>query len=359
MKVLDVLVSSTRQWNPGDEFIDIAVRWLIRRHWPGPINWHLWNRNPDLSVHPTDDWRIRDNIVSNSVCSLDPACIDIVVFSGSPEWLGPRLDPIFDFLAKYQNIPLALVGVGSASPLPDLKPDQAEVLRRPSTVIITRSSILEDQINLALGQDKAVGLPCPAVLAAPELVAGHSSDIVALILQAPDVGGQAIAAEHFEEIRRLVALQEGAFEIVSFYEREYAVLRREFPDVLIRYTDNASEYVDILSSYGTIVSTRLHGALLGLALGIPTALIERSDFRVNSARSMFGKLLPSLTVDEALSWELGVNEGNRAKFRQDIGAFKQRLASEYSRHLNNLFAQIARKRAFVDGETTSNPQLAN
>jgi hypothetical protein len=57
----------------------------------------------------------------------------------------------------------------------------------------------------------------------------------------------------------------------------------------------------MIQSYTAVVSTRLHGAIAGLACQVPSILLAPEHaFRLRSARNLFGDLLPCLDVEEAL-----------------------------------------------------------
>ncbi|MGL5096371.1 MAG: hypothetical protein ACRDD1_12330, partial [Planctomycetia bacterium] len=122
MKRLNVLVSSTRQWNPGDEFILKGIRRLLARHLGLDHNWLLWNRNPDLFVDRWNDARMRTDFLTNSL--RDPAldAVDLVVFAGTPEWLGRPVERIFRCLLTHPRVPVLALGVGSGSVMPVLAP---------------------------------------------------------------------------------------------------------------------------------------------------------------------------------------------------------------------------------------------
>lgn len=52
---MHILASTTRQWNPGDEFILLGVRNLI-----GEATWSIFNRNPEIKNKPRtldNSWR--------------------------------------------------------------------------------------------------------------------------------------------------------------------------------------------------------------------------------------------------------------------------------------------------------------
>lgn len=282
---MHILVSSTRQWNPGDEFIDRGVRNLLADVLPADASWHLWNRNPDLSIHPELNWRFRDSLVSNCVTRLHRELVDVVVFSGSPEWLGPRCEPLYDFIDRYADVPLFLIGIGSAAPLYGMSEVECRVLSRANTLIITRSEALALQINHILGCRKAIWLPCPAILCSMNY-SHHLSKSIGVILQVPS-GPQPITHPHFLLIKEALERWDEEFDLIAFHEAECHWLAHSFPGRRIRYSESAETYISWFREYSTIISTRLHGAIAASSSGAWSSLIKRNDFRVDSTAALF------------------------------------------------------------------------
>jgi len=64
---MNILVSSTRQWNPGDEFIFFGVQNLLKEALKGQrINWILYDRNPDLFIDGFNNPVHKEKIWGNS-----------------------------------------------------------------------------------------------------------------------------------------------------------------------------------------------------------------------------------------------------------------------------------------------------
>ena len=127
----NVVFSSTRQWNPGDEFIQFGCQNLMSNL----INFNsiLFNRNPQIrgsydTNHPFLNANhshkfntsfinsligkyIKLNFWDNSFKNNGRYGIDYCVISGSPEWSGSRLKPLFKFIEK-NKIPTFFLGLG-------------------------------------------------------------------------------------------------------------------------------------------------------------------------------------------------------------------------------------------------------
>ena len=86
--MMNILFSTTRQWNPGDEIILHGVLNLMKAT-VGEFNPIIWNRHPSINPNNMN----LDN--SFSVLRHDLSAIDYVVIAGSPEWLGGRLHALY------------------------------------------------------------------------------------------------------------------------------------------------------------------------------------------------------------------------------------------------------------------------
>src|SRR5579863_2435582 len=120
MSRLNLLVSTTRLWNPGDDFISYGVRRLIESVPGNEINFHLWNRNPDRAKDLTTDWGFRDGMMSNVATITSLSLMDAIVLAGTPHWAGGMLQPIYEHLLANPQKPCFAIGLGSYGPLSGL-----------------------------------------------------------------------------------------------------------------------------------------------------------------------------------------------------------------------------------------------
>ena len=113
---MNIVLSTTRQWNPGDEFILLGTINLLQEYFEQQkdkgiknnfyFNPIIYNRNPQIRrARKRDFIKMIDNFLGkdfiekfrdNSVKDRKPMnYTDLVVFAGSPEWIGRKL--------KYNN----------------------------------------------------------------------------------------------------------------------------------------------------------------------------------------------------------------------------------------------------------------
>jgi polysaccharide pyruvyl transferase WcaK-like protein len=73
-------------------------------------------------------------------------------------------------------------------------------------------------------------------------------------------------------------------------------------DGTAHYAASPPEFSRIVSQYDRVISTRLHGAIGALSLGIPAVVVTDGDFRIETASRMFGMTLPiAKTIKEGLT----------------------------------------------------------
>lgn len=302
-KRLNILVSSTRQWNPGDEFIRKGVKRLLGSIISHDHNWLLWNRNPDLFYNRWSDSRIRTDFLTNSL--RDPALdvVDLVVFAGTPEWTGSPVDRLYRALLTFPKIPVLVLGVGSGSDTHPLATHEIEVLDRENVFITTRSPELADQINSQLSHPKAIPLPCPA------FYSGQRGERpthcrVGVIVQSSGTENQSISEELVQQLLVTIRNTEATvpLDIISFYIDEFMRFSRLGLVSPCVYSYEPDDLLQRLPQYSLLISTRLHGAIAGLSASVPSILIaEENNYRIRSTQRLFGDCLPVMTVSDAFA----------------------------------------------------------
>src|SRR5688572_5414453 len=112
----NILFSTTRQWNPGDEFILHGIRRLFTQL-NIEYNPVIYNRHPSITPRKRflrHRWSKHEFYphYDNSFILDQGEVIDYVVFAGTPEWYGgKRMDALHKFIAD-NKIRCAFIGVG-------------------------------------------------------------------------------------------------------------------------------------------------------------------------------------------------------------------------------------------------------
>ena len=179
----NILFSTTRTWNPGDDFILMGVLnlfdSLIQNY--NPV---IYNRNPALhnfrvhfnrdKVVKLGDATFKANHLYSSITNrlgfkdnswrqdIDINFIDFAVFSGTPEWCGDLTRPLAEALLR-TNIPTIFFGIGSYEKLVNLDLSKLPVRDQKllkNTLLLT---VRDDLCAKILSPLHSTRYPCPAL----------------------------------------------------------------------------------------------------------------------------------------------------------------------------------------------------
>ena len=339
---LNILISSTTQWNPGDEFIRFGVKNLLQSYIGVDNNWLLWNRNPDLFVDAWIKPKISPLMLANSLKSPSLDIVDMVVIAGTPEWRGPSLEPVYRDLLRYSNIPLMMLGLGAGTAEVELTQAERLVMRRDNTLITARSRGLAATLNQQLGIDKVRALPCPALFCADTEDTAHMKTLpIGLILQSSSVNNQSISENLFKKILCcLESIPIDDLAYIAFYIDEFMRLTRLSDGRPVIYDFEPASYFSVLKSASWILSTRLHGAIASLAVGTPAILIAENNYRLESAQEVFGDILPLMSPEQAFGVTHTLTSDQQRAWTQKILSFKLDVRNRYHDILSQFFQTL-------------------
>lgn len=370
----NIIFSTTRQWNPGDEFILKGIRNILlslgMKH-----NAVIFNRNPDvrscyqdrqflknsklpfdfnghpdlIDVEANFKFGFFDNSVKpNSDCSY----ADLVVFAGTPEWCNGKLFDLYETILRY-NLPVLIVGVGGG----------CDLYRENYREVISGAKLLTVRDRQTLDAARAQGfaahlLPCPALLSAPlssERVL-HKAERIGLVYQATRDesviwnGFDRSAYDYMMSAYRALLAKNGMayeFEIVCHYVDELPLAKRDFPQLRMHYSYDSEDYFSIYSRFDLVIGSRVHGIGVSASLGIPgIALIH--DSRGGTCEGFLAKAVPIgedidkfIASFDQLVLELSTRNQSLIdhkakvfqKYRELVAAGLQDLKIEYSRTL--------------------------
>lgn len=356
--VPNILFSTTRMWNCGDDFILFGIRNLLDAVLPGH-NAIVYNRNPDL--HTTRvftknlviDRPEKPNITLNLADALkdvtwkydnswrparDLSAIDYCVFAGTPEWMGSMVSPLVHALLG-SDIPICYLGIGSFEGTSNMRFDQ---IGADDVRALTRAQVItvRDQ-NTAkmLSPLNPVFLPCPALFAAPAATIRKEKIKVALCMQGHAPGYQQRINENtYQYTLTLFKALSRKYDcsLICHYIDEVQQLQDEFHGIIpIRYSYDARDYIDIYDEYDACVTTRVHGAGLCSSLGIPSIVISHSA----RSETVHGFLADTVDIDTQSTADvlemfaaLSVEEKSRALIRH-----KNSVKEEYLQLLRGFF----------------------
>ncbi len=332
-----ILISSSRQWNPGDEFILRGARRLLEAVLPQPINWVLWNRNPDLFVDRWANPRFKPNFLTNSAVEPSLDVIDAVCLAGTPEWFGPSVERIYRELLRFPDVPLLALGIGGCGPGFQFALHEREVFARENSLIVCRNPVLAEEINQQLGAAKAVVLPCPAFLSAGGFVARAEDELarckLGIQIQGDVVENQGTATKYVEWLKHRFftgSPRTSDLSFVAHYIDEFLSFARLGARQEIFYSYEPLDYLDYYAKQiRALVASRLHGALAAMSCGTPAVLVNVQSKRLVDAAVPFEGLLPTMEYEEAMTWLGEATPESLAKISGELMGLKQRTWDKY------------------------------
>lgn len=284
-----ILVSTTEGHNVGDRLILEGCKRLLRLRYGPDIEYVEFNRLPDLQ-EPAEPRYQRKGLVGNYWTPESKLLkyMDMVVLAGSPEWFGAPMQTLYKAISdEVPHIPMLGIGIGLGHRWGMLSKLDKQVLSRPETKLITRST--ETMEMLRRDNIESIALPCPAVLAFdPWTLHGpRTADTSLIIGQKPGHGWHEVRESYLEGLEEAVSREA---ELLTIHVKEYEYfLDNGFNPM---YAPTVEDFRRIVSQYDHVLSTRLHGAIGALSLGCRAAVIGDTDFRITTAAKMFGAKLP-------------------------------------------------------------------
>lgn len=355
MKKLNIVFSTTRQWNPGDEFILQGVRNVLKEldvdHCPV-----IYNRNPDIrpshqdrqlfktSKIPSDfnsqvdfvdlEANLKLGFFDNSL-KPDTSCefVDWVIMSGTPEWCSAKMADLYSSILRY-NLPVMILGVGG----------NCDIYHESYREVISKSKLLTVRDNNTFKAVSHQGfsaqeIPCPALLSAGlnEERSIQTVKKIALIYHATADesviwnGFSSDAYEYTNSLyRRLLSQYAGQyqFSIVCHYIDEIPLARRDFPDMEIEYSFDSNDYYSIYSQFDLVIGPRVHGIGVAASLGIPGIAISH-DSRGSTTKGFLAEVLSVRTPESEAFAKIADMIANIASRSDDLKKHKRLTMDRY------------------------------
>ena len=314
------IFSTTRNYNPGDEFILFGIQNLLEEIL-GPFNIVYYNRNPAVQNFrmtfdkeatigtQTTNWyqtlRTHFSERENSWSpELDLEFADFVVFAGTPEWVGRMVEPLTSALAEFKG-PILYLGLGSVAvmnecTIEDLLVSDQDALKK-ARVITVRDSAAET----FLASLKPNALPCPSLFAAQakqltnkQKIAVSLQGIAPYNTQRTDTSVRDYMIQLLEKLTTQYSCS-----VITHYVDELPELSDIIPTgVDLIYHADATDYINTYDNFDLVVTMRVHGAGLAAALGIPSFVVAHSH-RSQTAEGFLAELVDTQenSVDDVVA----------------------------------------------------------
>lgn len=288
-----IIFSSTRGWNPGDEFILIGIRNLLDNL---GIDYAeiLYNRHPAVRTSSSFGDRVIRNTsfifaqkpdmqinqhrhgkrirhFDNSFFPTNFKVADFVIFAGTPEWAGKRNSALYRY-ALAQKIPGAFLGVGLKNVLGKT---EREYIEKYIELITTRDDEAQNQLN-KFGAIRGV---CPALFCADDAKPITDVKQMGIVFQGTKVWANSISKNVFSALipvyRELLA--RGAKIICHHFADVIEAMENFGESAPIIYSSDTEQLVRFYRDFDIVIGTRLHGIGASASFGIPGILIAHDD----------------------------------------------------------------------------------
>jgi len=271
---MKALISTTRQWNPGDEFILWGCKKIM-----GLDHFAIYDRNPDTLA--------KNYVLGNSWRGESLSIFNYVLIAGTPEWSGQNLKLLFNKVRRNKK-PICFLGIGLSKASGEghvMTGLDVEVLKKAkfiSTRDITTKTVIENAIKKEVSC-----LPCPSIFAVDAIKQKTNIKKIGVVIQTPNsLKEQSIKSKIFAKVRKLIDKLTEKYEvsIILHYFKEFYCDALKEMGLPTFYSYRAEDYPEIYSNFDFIFSTRLHGSFLAAALEIPTLLINPAQRCINAVK---------------------------------------------------------------------------
>lgn len=342
---MKILYVTTRQWNPGDEFILRGVRRIVNEcgvsedvvsiYNKSPQTtslletWNFWKRQYFTSLASSVDFALNVTHYDNSFKrQCDVNLYDMVVFAGSPAWYGGRLKALYRKLNKFKGR-VVFLGIGNPNKALNLSADEHSVLRR-SMVFCRNKALVSELGKLDI---KARYLPCPALLSSP--LEREPIDGVNCV----GLGFNTTYTHRYHRIsKQKYLLQSRVFEIlrkrypcriVCHYMDELEHAAKLYGSENVRFVYDALDYPGVYSEFDLVISSRVHGCGMSSSVGVPNAAITH-DARGDTVN---GFLSASIASEADLAAVIEQSVADLAGWQARILAHKSQTLELYTEAL--------------------------
>lgn len=348
---MHILYVTTRQWNPGDEFILRGARHIlaalgvtedvanIYNKSPQTTSlfekWNFWKRPYMTSLLSSVDFALNITHYDNSFKrSFDINFYDLVVFAGSPAWYGGRLAPLYQKLRGFRG-KILFLGIGTPNKPLNLGAVEREILAR-STVFCRNQGLAS-----ALGKKGIAAnyLPCPALLSSPfERAPLTEVRRIGLGFNTTRTHRyHRMSQEKFDLQQQLFTALLDKYEckIIAHYVDELEEAGRLFGRDNVQFAFDAVDYPKLYSQFDFVISSRVHGCGMSSSVGVPNGAITH-DARGDTVNGFLSDRLGDI---EAMQSALGRSLQDMQAWQARIIAHKAETMAAYKAALAPVLAQ--------------------
>jgi hypothetical protein len=302
----NLLFSTTKQWNPGDELILKGVRNLLPPH-----VFLMFNRHPHINFNN----RNGDN---SYYFGMGDEIVEHIIFSGSPEYYTEPNRDMYKLIFS-KKTPFSYIGVGGP-------PLSRHIPFEKAKVKIVRDSAAAKIPGSTL-------LPCPSMFSYKntKIKAKTEKKDIAFCYQSglsyicsPEQTINDLSVKFIKEFEPIVVCH----SYVDYVDAINKKLKNVF------YSAEFSDFENVYKNVDMIVGTRIHGCGWGTSFGVPGILLAH-DNRWETARN-FGMKIHQGSYEDLKKTFLDFDvESNSHK----IIELRKETFTKYSKLLNPVFGE--------------------
>ena len=283
---VNIVISGTTMWNPGDDFVRNGVIAVLRRHYaPRPLNLFFYNFSADV-LPPYGKLGGRgNNISAGDLPRLGFAC-DLVVVAGLSA--GREIKDLYNWVIEAGLTDrVALIGGGYENAYVE-----KHCVQEPEATIFSTARIITGRTQKkppfldSLGTPY-VHLPCPSVLSVERVREVEPGDRVRRIgfsIQLPHERGivnQATGSAAVELATETMLRLAERYDVtlIAHHKTEYLdfIHRFSHPRIRVVFQSFVQDLAETYRSVDLMVTTRLHAGLGANAHGVPALIINDTD----------------------------------------------------------------------------------
>lgn len=340
--MMNVVISTTRQWNPGDEFIMMGCINLLKEH-IGTFNPIIFNRNPQTRRARKYDFvkqadrllggEVIEKFLDNSVKNAAPiSYADLVVFAGSPEWRGLRLEKLYAEISQL-DIPTIFLGIGTSGrfSFEDNFTETEKNVFKNAKLITCRDALTKE----CLDELNVEHLPCPALFSSTNEKKVDQVKRIGIIYGTHNaVKNNNISLETEEYLKktyhRFINENNDVYDIefIAHYIDELDTFNDDFPGQKLRYSYDSKDYLDIFGSYDLVIGHRVHGIGMSASMGIPGIMIAH-DARASTVKGFLAKMICVGDSYEDFSSTVNETINNISYYNETLIEHKEKTKAVY------------------------------
>lgn len=344
----NILYSTTRQYNPGDEFILFGVMNLLESIGikQNPV---IYNRNQEINqplsflnplrkIKSQSKWIkvlgsfLRISQVDNSFKDIHNLDIyDMVVFAGSPEWASTRLNPLYSKLRNFEK-PILYLGVGSFKGNISVDSEKRKILKKSKLITYRNEELNEFFRDFSHSHH----LPCPALFSVKTFEHQLKKGKIAIVFGVSNASkGNHVSNKAMNKM--IFAYEELTkkgykVEIVCHYIDEISFAKELFPNTIIHYSYDARDYESIYKEFEYIVTSRVHAIGMCASLSIPGTLIAH-DGRASTVNGFLGNIVGDNEKNDMFIDVLLKRLSNTDKLSSELKSHKLNTYNIYKKYL--------------------------